>query len=376
MDQQNNDFPPPPVFRQPPAMAQAEPPKKKGCSTGAWIALIVFGFIGLFMMMIMGMAMLSVAVGGGGGTAHLLQEEHLQGSGADKVAVVDVKGVIGDFGGFFGGTGMVDKTIRMLRAAANDASVKAVILRVDTPGGGVTASDEIYNEIKKLKEKKPVVVHMGDLCASGGVYIAAPCTSLVASPTTLTGSIGVIISHADMSKLYEEKLGIKSEPIKSGKHKDILSTDRQMTPEERALIQSIVDEMYERFLRIVAEGRAGKGPVPKEIEAAKTYLRTFADGRIFTGEAALKNGLVDRVGYFEDAINEAETLAGIRNASVFRYKQLGGLLAALSEGMYGGSSQSLMQAQALQELQTPRLEYRFRMPGTPDLSGLAPLLVK
>lgn len=344
------------------------PPPRRGSNALLWIlGIVILGFFGFIALLFIG-AMAQIS-GAGAAGQHFIEED-IQGSGTARIAVIEVKGVIGDFAGLFGASHMVDKTVKMLRAAADDTTVKAVILRVDSPGGGVTASDVIYNEVKKLKEKKPIVVHMGDLCASGGVYISAPASKLVASPTTITGSIGVIISHTDMTKLYEEKLGMKDEPIKSGKHKDILSTGRAMTSEERALIQALVDEMYERFLGVVAEGRAGKNGVPAKLDEAKEYIRKVADGRIFSGEMAVKNGLVDRVGYFEDAVTEAETLAGIKNATVFRYRQMGGLFASMADG-FSQTPRPLSQAD-LMNAQTPRFEYRFNLPG--EVPSLLPLL--
>jgi protease IV len=364
------NYPPPAAtpYYSGPLLPPPPPPPRRKVSVFVWILgfMAVGGFA--FFVLIFALAFVSVPPPGG------FMEEHIQGSGSDKIAVIEVKGVIGDFASLFGSSNMVDKTVKMIRHAADDSAVKAVLLSVDSPGGGVTASDVICNEIKKLKEKKPVVVHMGDLCASGGVYISAPANVLVASPTSITGSIGVIISHTDMTELYNEKLGMKDEPIKSGIHKDILSTGRAMTPEERQLIQGLVDEMYERFLTVVAEGRAGKGPVPAKVEDAKEYIRKFADGRIFSGEAAVANGLVDKVGYFEDAVKEAEKAAGISSAEVFRYRQPGGLLAALSEGSFGGGAQRALTQAELQAQQAPRLEYRFDLPRPLPLQSLLPLL--
>lgn len=361
--------PQPPQYRGPLLPPPPGNPPSRGSNVLLWIlGLVILGFFGFIALLFIGaIAQVSSA---GNANQHFTEEE-IQGKGTARIAVIEVKGVIGDFAGLFGASHMVDKTVKMIRTAADDATVKAVVLKVDSPGGGVTASDVIYNEIKKLKEKKPVVVHMGDLCASGGVYISAPANVLVASPTSITGSIGVIISHTDMTKLYEEKLGMKDEPIKSGKHKDILSTGRAMTPDERALIQGLVDEMYERFLGVVAEGRAGKKGVPAKLDEAKEYIRKFADGRIFSGEMAVKNGLVDRVGYFEDAISEAEKLAGVKDATVFRYRQAGGIFASMADGL-SQSPRPLSQADLL-NAQTPRFEYRFNLPGG-ELPSLLPLL--
>ncbi len=192
-------------------------------------------------------------------------------------------------------------TVDEIKEYVKDNSIKAIVLRVDSPGGAVAPSQEIYEEVKKAVAKKQVVVSMGSLAASGGYYISAPATKIIANPGTLTGSIGVIMEVPNVEGLMN-KIGIKTEVIKSGKHKDIASAFRSMGKEERKLLQGVMDNVHEQFIKAVAEGRKIK----------LEELRKIADGRIFTGEQAKANGLVDELGTLEDAIATAATLAGLK----------------------------------------------------------------
>jgi protease-4 len=182
----------------------------------------------------------------------------------------------------------------------DDSSIKAIVLRIDSPGGAVAPSQEIYSEVKKAAAKKKVVVSMGSIAASGGYYIASAASRIVANPGTLTGSIGVIMEIPNLEGLMN-KIGIKTEVIKSGKNKDIGSMFRSMKPEERQLLQGVMDDVHEQFIRAVAAGRHMK------VED----VRKIADGRVFTGEQAVKVGLVDQLGTLEDATRVAAKLAGI-----------------------------------------------------------------
>ena len=297
-----------------------------------------------------------------------VREEYIEGNGRDKVVAIPIRGAIFDESeeGIFGvRRSMVERVVRQLRQAAADENVRAVVLCVDSPGGGVTASDIIWNEVRKLKQAgggKKVVVHMGDLCASGGYYISAPADWIIASPTTITGSIGVIMMHLDVSELMERKLGIKEQAIKSGPMKDMLSPMRPMSDEEKRILQELIDSMYSRFVRIVAEGRKGRGNIPADIEGAITAVRKIADGRIYTADQAEKNGMVDGIGYFEDAVAKAKELAGLTEATVVRYGERKGIFDLLS-----GDAASLVSVNAglrldvgdLSRRLTPRLEYRW-----------------
>jgi protease-4 len=208
----------------------------------------------------------------------------------DKVALVKVEGPILDS----------QDTVDELKDYEKDNSIKAIILRIDSPGGAVAPSQEIYAEVKKAATKKKVVVSMGSLAASGGYYIASPATRIVANPGTLTGSIGVIMEIPNIEGLMS-KIGVKTEVIKSGAHKDIGSVFRGMEKEEKEILQGVMDNVHEQFIGAVAEGRKMK------VED----VRKIADGSVFTGEQALKAGLVDELGSLEDAKKTAARLAGI-----------------------------------------------------------------
>jgi len=207
-----------------------------------------------------------------------------------KVALIRIEGPILD------SKSAVDE----IKEYTKDSSIKAIILRIDSPGGAVAPSQEIYSEVKKAVAKKKVVVSMGSIAASGGYYIASPATRIVANPGTLTGSIGVIMEIPNIEGLLN-KIGIKTEVIKSGKNKDIGSMFRGMKREERELLQGLMDNVHEQFIRAVAEGRK------KKVED----VRKIADGRVFTGEQALSYGLVDELGTLEDTTKVAAKLAGI-----------------------------------------------------------------
>lgn len=194
-----------------------------------------------------------------------------------------------------------------IKIAREREDVKAVVLRINSPGGTAAASQEIAQELDKLRaEGKPVVTSMGDMCASGGYWLACSTDYIMANGGTLTGSIGVIMQLANLEELYN-KLGIKMETIKSGEHKDIGSPSRPLTGKERELLQDLIDDSYEQFLDQVRKGRQGK---IKEEE-----LLSIADGRIFTGRQALKLGLIDGLGNYYDAIRQAEKMAGIKEGT-------------------------------------------------------------
>jgi len=192
-----------------------------------------------------------------------------------------------------------------IKEYTKDNSIKAIVLRIDSPGGAVAPSQEIYEEVKKAVAKKKVIESMGSVAASGGYYIAAPATKIIANPGTLTGSIGVIMEIPNIEGLMN-KIGIKTEVIKSGRHKDIASAFRTMGKEEREILQGVMDNVHEQFMKAVAEGRKIK----------MEEVRKIADGRIFTGEQAKTHGLVDDLGTLEDAIKTAATLAGIKEEPV------------------------------------------------------------
>ncbi len=241
------------------------------------------------------------------------EETYLSPSGkvSGKVVLIDLAGEIGgEQGGIFGDT-MVDDIRLQLRQAAEDDSVKAVLLRIDSPGGEVTASDEIYHYVADFRATsgKPVVVYMDSLAASGGYYSAMGGSWIVAHPLTVTGSIGVILETYNVKDLVG-KIGVKALVIKSGKMKDMLSPYRDPAPEELALMQNLINETYERFITVVAKERK------LDIE---TLRNGIADGRIYSGPQAKALGLVDDLGYFEDAVAKSREMAKAPQAEVVRY---------------------------------------------------------
>jgi len=238
--------------------------------------------------------------------------------GGDKVAVIRIEGIILDS----------RETIEELRHYRDNPSVKAIVLRIDSPGGAVVPSQEIFAEVRKTRAegKIKVVTSMGNVAASGGYYIAAATDRIVANPGTLTGSIGVIMELANVKGLLE-KFGVQSVVIKSGRHKDMASPFRAMTPEDRALLQTVLDDVHAQFIDAVATGRS------LQLEQVKT----LADGRIFTGKQAQTVNLVDELGDLHDAIQLAARLVGISGEPrvIETHKRFS--WRDLLQGLYSGS---------------------------------------
>ncbi len=213
-------------------------------------------------------------------------------SGGGGVALVKIEGLLVSS----------ENIVNELKDYTEDGSIKAIVLRIDSPGGGVVPSQEIFNAVKRAKkEGKKVVVSMGSVAASGGYYIAVAADKIVANPGTLTGSIGVKMEFANVEKLLD-KVGVKGMVIKAGQYKDIGSPFREMTEPEKKLLQDVIDDVHSQFIEAVSEGRG----IPK------AEVTAIADGRIFTGRQALSLKLVDQIGDLEDTINLAGELAGIK----------------------------------------------------------------
>jgi protease-4 len=209
----------------------------------------------------------------------------------EKVGVVEIKGVIAD----------PKPVILQLKKFRKNTDVKAIVLRIDSPGGGVGPSQEIYAEVKKTTRLKKVVVSMGAIAASGGYYVGAAADHIMANPGTITGSIGVVMEFANAQELFK-KIGVSAVVIKSGDYKDTGSPLRKMTPEERTLLEGFVGNVHQQFVTAVAKGR----------RMSEETVRTIADGRIFSGQEAQKLGLLDSLGNMEDAIALAAQLGGIK----------------------------------------------------------------
>lgn len=230
--------------------------------------------------------------------------------GKDKVAHIDLEGVI-TASAHRPGESMVDEFAKKLESAVKDHHVKAIVIRINSPGGEVTASDRLHQMIRKADESKPVVAYMDTIAASGGYYAACGTRHLMAHPTTFTGSIGVIMQSMKYSGLLD-KVGLGMEVYKSGKMKDLLSGARETSPEEIALVNDLIAETYDRFLSVVARNR-GK-------EVAELRASPLTDGRIFSGKQGLAAGFVDSNGFVTDAYERAAGLAGIENPTVVLYQ--------------------------------------------------------
>jgi protease-4 len=250
---------------------------------------VLFVFGGLFAVFFAFLLLAYAAVRGEGGYL----------GGGPRVGVVEVKGEIGA-----GDRGSADaeELLKVIKRFALDEEMKAVVVRIDSPGGAVAPSQEIYDELRKLAEEKVVVCSLGNLAASGGFYIAMACPHIMAEPGTLTGSIGVISQFTNVKGLAE-RFDVKVETVKSGKLKDAGNPFRDMTPEDRAYWQSLVDQVYQQFLGAVALGRENK--IDRE------ELKKIADGRVLTGQQALDLKLIDELGNFNDAVDSAMESAGL-----------------------------------------------------------------
>lgn len=235
----------------------------------------------------------------------------------EKVALVRVEGPI-----------LQSKSVvEEIKGYVKDKSIRAIVLRVDSPGGGVVASQEIYEEVRKATAVKKVVVSMGALAASGGYYISCPASKIVANPGTITGSIGVIMEVPNIKGLMD-KLGIKTEVIKSGKHKDLASIFRGIGTEERQILQGVMDDVHDQFITAVSDGR--RMPVED--------VRKFADGRVFSGRQAKTVGLVDEIGDLDFAIKTAAKMVGIKEEpEVVTKKERLPLLDLLTGRIYEGA---------------------------------------
>ncbi|RMG95963.1 MAG: signal peptide peptidase SppA [Chloroflexi bacterium] len=274
----------------------------------------------------------------------------------DAVAVVRVEGTISssDKEDLSAAAGAVSGVvISDLKKAAADPTVKAIVLRVDSPGGTVTGSAQIYEAI--LEMEKPVVVSMASVAASGGYYVSAPADYIFARPDTVTGSIGVILTIYNAKELLNE-LGVDVISITSGPNKALGSFWEEMTPEQQQILEDFVQESYDEFVRVVAEGR----------NMSEEEVRELADGRIYTGRQALENGLVDELGNLEDAIQKAAELGGITGEPrIVEYEHL----PSFTEFLTGFSSRlNRSEADAalevISEFTTPKLEYRYVGPGS------------
>ena len=256
----------------------------------------------------------------------------------DRIAVIYAMGTVvdGDAGEGFIGSERISKAIRKAR---RDKSVKAIVLRVNSGGGSMIASDVIYRESRLAAEAKPFVVSMGDVAASGGYYIACPADTIVASPTTITGSIGVFSVIPNMQELMNEKLGITADVVKTNKHADLVSVFKPLHPEVEATFQKFVDDAYERFLEVVAEGR----------DRSTAQIDEIAGGRVWSGEDALEEGLVDMLGGLEASIEVAASMAGLENYRLQSLPVLEDPFTMIMKELTGGATARILKKELGQD---------------------------
>jgi len=287
-----------------------------------------------------------------------LKEEQLSGTGPGKVLLIELSGLLSaqEGGGLVPQPNLVAQIKEELTRAAEDERVGAVVLRINSPGGTVTASDILYHEVRAFKGKRkvPVVASIMDIGASGGYYVAVAADKILVHPSSVTGSLGVIMLTMNARGLLE-KVGLEATAVTSGPKKDMGSPFRAMTEEERAIFQGVIDSFYERFLTVVREGRPN---------LTAEQIRKLADGRIYAGEQAKAAGLVDAVGYLDDAIELAKKEAGLAEARVVVYRRPGdyrpNIYARLLNGGGGWNgmpSLDLMTLTSLVRGSTPQFMY-------------------
>lgn len=278
-----------------------------------------------------------------------------EGNAEERIAVLSLDGVIENTGsqGFFGEDPYQD-FLTSIDRAATDSTVEAIVLKVNSPGGGVVESAEIHRQLVSLKEEydKPIYVSMGNTAASGGYYVSAPADKIYAEAATVTGSIGVIMQSINYGK-FAEKHGVEFDTITSGKHKDIMSPARDMTNEEEEILQSMIDEMYEDFVKVIVDGRGMEEKKVKEL----------ADGRVYTGKQAKENNLIDEVGSFEDALLDLQETEGLEEAEIFEYGEkqvfLSGFLMNAENFFKSDENQLVELITSLGQSENPRAMYLY-----------------
>jgi protease IV len=314
---------------------------------GIFTGLSILGNI-ILLLVIIGMAVMlagefgtfSTAGGGDGFTENVL----LPGSRMHKIAVINISGIIENE--------MADAVAKQVKLAGEDSKVKAVIVKIDSPGGTVSASDRINYQLRKLRNEynKPTVAFMESVAASGGYYSAVACDMLVAEPTVITGSIGVLMETFVVQELLEQKLGVQPVVLKSGEKKDWPNPFKPVTPEQEQYLQDkLIKPAYNRFVKVIVEGRK---------TLSEEQVRKLADGSIYDANEAVTNKLIDEIGYFEKALKTARALGGVKDAQVIEYRKVwswGSWLDAKS-----GASLPQINRQTLTEFSQPQLLYLWK----------------
>lgn len=329
-----------------------KPPKRSGWRI-FWrivFSLSILANIFMFLMLVVLSAMFLAQ----GQNGFYVEETIASGDKANKVVVIRLEGVIN--------AKLTRDVCKQIKAAKADPSVKALIIRTNTPGGGVAASDQINHEIKRFRGKtgKPVVAFMQSVAASGGYYTSVACNSIVAEPTVITGSIGVIMQVLGVQELFEDKLGINPVTIKSGERKDWPNMFKDMTEEQKTYLENkVIMPAYRRFVDLVFEGRKDafiNSGRTKDV-MSRAEIRQLADGSIYGADEALEKGLIDEIGYIEDVINTVKSLTGLGSIHVVEYAKpfsLSNLMGV--ESKFGINIDS----ELIDEVTTPRLQYLWK----------------
>ena len=325
--------PPPPINRRPPPIIAPLPAPRPAKSGAGWMVFAIILVVLLAFSLLLNLRHAAVSVAGvrikpAHTSGPRLEEVVVRDDDAsDKIVVVPIEGIISGEP-TDSGYSMVTVVKEQLKLAQDDRDVKAVILKVDSPGGEVLASDEIANAIRKFQNGgKPVIVSMGSLAASGGYYVSVPSKWIVANELTITGSIGVIMHGLNYRGLLD-KIGVRPEVFKSGKFKDMMSptkSEEEITPEEKQMVQDLIDETFAKFKQVVREGREAAFKTTPHTESGVSQALSpdwadYADGRILSGSEAMKLGFVDELGDFDVAVNRAHKLAGISSANLIEYQ--------------------------------------------------------
>ncbi len=326
------------------------------------LSIIIGILLSCVMLPLGGLALLLLSVDGSNTTSGMAtpprtwNEQIVSGgtfdTGQDRVLIIEINGVIGvSADSLLNETLSQRELLSQIDQAKNDPNIRAVVVRVDSPGGGVVASDEIHDALVELRESgTTLVVSMGSIAASGGYYVAAPAERIYANADTLTGSLGVIITLLNYEETFD-MVGLQQRVFKSGEFKDIGSPTRDLSNDEEEILQDIVDQAYEGFVDVIAEGR----------NLSRERVLELADGRIYTGEQALEAELVDELGNLDAAIDGARDMAGLpENALVVRYNATPGLFDLLNASVQNGQRPAdPLGLRTLREPPELRLEYRM-----------------
>jgi protease-4 len=328
----------PPIYPNPPPLRNTAPARPRRSGRG-WMVLSLILIVILAALLARDfLRMANSFMGTGGSARHAgreLQEVVVEDNDSEnKVALIEVVGLISGGALDVHGRDMVTSIRDQLKLAAADNAVKAVLLKVDSPGGEVMAADEIYRAVADFEKTshKPAVASMGGLAASGGYYVSAPCQWIVANQLTITGSIGVIM-HSYNYRALMDKVGVRPEVFKSGRFKDMLSgekRDEEILPEEKQMVQSLIDRTFGQFTNIVYQGRqAAQTKNRGEGRPLTPSWTQYVDGRILLGQDAYQYGFVDEIGDFDAAFQRTKKIVGVRQANLVRYVQPFSLLDVL-----------------------------------------------